>query len=438
MSKAPWSLTTAAMVCLLPAACLIPSVTPVAQGQEQASSATPEMSDEQVTGPYDVVKGWPKPMSTWPGHEHWTWGAVQAIFAQNPNRIFIAQRGELPALKSDVADLISSTPSTPPKIVDWEGGLDGSVRLTVPIPGLPPRNASTGPTTSPGEPHVKFLGIAGKDYRWEHLIIVIDGQGNLVEAWTQWDKLFKRPHRILISPYDPEKRVWIVDDGQDAIFIFSNDGKKLLQTIGTRNEPGDDDKHFNRETDIAWLPDGTFFVSDGYEGTRVVKFDKDGKYLTAWGKSSKGMPYPPPPNYFNLVHGIAVDPVTHRVFVSDRSNHRIQVFDENGKFLDMWPLGEYAVPYHLLMTADRHLWIADGHGTFKILEYDLNGKLLYSWGTWGPFPGELWGVHQLSTDQEGNLYVAEVLNGRAQKFRPKKNADPEKLVGQQIRVAWKD
>jgi hypothetical protein len=436
MTRIEWTAISTG-ICLSLIAICVAGRSFAAKGQEAQMPANHEMSDEQVTGPYDVVKDWPKPMSTWPGHKGWTWGSTQAIFAQNPNRIFIAQRGELPALKSPVQDLISATPSTPPQIVEWDGGEDGPVRLSVPIPGLPPRNASTGPTTSPGEPHVNFLGIAGKDYRWEDLIFVVDGEGNLVESWTQWDKLFKRPHRILISPYDPEKRVWIVDDGRDAIFIFSNDGKKLLQTIGTPNEPGDDDKHFNRETDIAWLPEGTFFVSDGYEGTRVVKFDKDGRFLMAWGKSSKGMPYPPPPNYFNTVHGIAVDPVTRRVFVSDRSNHRIQVFDENGKFVDLWPLGEYAVPYHLLLTADRHLWIADGHGTFKILEYDLSGKLLYSWGTWGPFPGELWGVHQLSTDQNGNLYVAEVLNGRAQKFRPKKDADPAKLVGEQMRVGWK-
>ena len=95
-----------------------------------------------------------------------------------------------------------------------------------------------------------------------------------------------------------------------------NDGKKLLQTIGEPNVPGTDDKHFYRPTFMAWLPDGTFFVADGYQNTRVVKFDKDGKYLMTWGQ--RGTPPEKRPGYFNNVHGIAVDPQTRRVFVNDR------------------------------------------------------------------------------------------------------------------------
>jgi NHL repeat-containing protein len=417
-----------------------------AQGKAANAAANSDTnpSDEQVTGPYNVVKDWPKPLEKlFPEEKNWTWGSTQGVFAQNPNRIFIAMRGELPKIREGAN-------AAEPINVEWpEAGEDNarSIFLTLPTPGLPTRNASIGPTTSPGEPHVKFVGRDGTDYRYKHLIFVVDGQGNLVQDWSKWDKTFKRPHKVLISPYDAEKRVWIDDDGRCAIFIFSNDGSKLLQTIGTPNECGDDDRHFNRQTDIAWLPDGTFFVSDGYENTRVVKFDKNGKYITAWGKPSwdwrtrkdvPGVPDPPPPNYFHTVHGIQVDPVTRRVFVSDRENHRIQVFDENGKFMAMWDLGPYAAAYHLLLTADRHLWISDGHGTFKILEYDLDGKLLYSWGTWGPLPGEMWGVHEITTDQDGNLYMAEVFNGRAQKFSPKKGADPAKLVGQQMRVAYKN
>jgi DNA-binding beta-propeller fold protein YncE len=308
------------------------------------------------------------------------------------------------------------------------------VRLSAPPRGLPPRNASIDPLGSPGEPNVPFQGIEGQDYRWEHLILVMDSQGNLVESWTQWDKLIKRPHKVLISPYDPEKRVWVVDDGNHAIYVFSNDGKKLLQTIGTRGEKGEDATHFGRQTDIAWLPDGTFFVSDGYENTRVVKFDRNGKFLTAWGqKGEAGKEMRP--GYFNTVHGIAVD-AQRRVYVVDRSNRRIQVFDENGKFLKQWYLGPIAATYHIYISADQYLWMSDGHGNYKFYKYDLNGRLLYTFGGWGPAPGQFWGAHQFSVDQEGNLYVAEVFNGRAQKLRPRKGADPSKLVGQPVRAAW--
>ncbi|HSU89790.1 MAG TPA: hypothetical protein VLL56_13195, partial [Terriglobia bacterium] len=303
----------------------------------QAQNHSP--SDEQVSGPYEVVKNWPKPLATlWPSEKGWTWGSTQAIFAQNPNRIYISMRGELPIIKP--GDFLSIYDEAQNVEVPGIGEDGRSIWLTIPMPGVPPRNASVGPMSSPGEPHVKFRAQEGRDYRWQHLIFIVDSQGNLVDDWSRWDSKFKRVHKVLISPYDPGKRVWVDDDGKCAIFIFSNDGKQLLQTIGVPGECGDDDKHFNRQTDIAWLPDGTFFVSDGYENTRVVKFDKNGKYLTSWGKPSwdwrtrklvPGLPDPPPPNYFYNVHGIQADAVSHRVFVSDRENHRIQVFDENGK-----------------------------------------------------------------------------------------------------------
>ena len=134
-----------------------------------------------------------------------------------------------------------------------------------------------------------------------------------------------------ISPYDAEKNVWLIDDHKHVIYKFSHDGKTKLLTIGTYGVPGADDKHFNRPTYMDWLPDGSFVVADGYNGTRVVKFDKSGKYLTAWGTRGTA------PGQFNVVHGIAADPMTRRVYVSDRGNKWMQVFDENGKFLDQWP-----------------------------------------------------------------------------------------------------
>jgi len=128
------------------------------------------------------------------------------------------------------------------------------------------------------------------------------------------------------------------------------------------------------------------------------------------------------------VHGLAVDPRTRRVFVNDRANNRAQVFDENGRFLDQWTFGGPPSDIHLfLIDGAGFLWAAD-RGTNKILKYSLDGRLLYSWGTWGTFPGGFWGVHGMSVDADGNFYTAEVDNGRVQKFRPLPDANPSYLL----------
>jgi tripartite motif-containing protein 71 len=138
----------------------------------------------------------------------------------------------------------------------------------------------------------------------------------------------------------------------------------------------------------------------------------------------------------NNVHGVAVDPTSRRVFVNDRNNHRVQVFDENGKFLSDWRIDADPSSLHLLyIGADRNIWTFD-RSTHKLLKYDQEGHLLYAWGTLGMFPGALWGVHGMSVDQEGNLYVAEVDSGRVQKFRPKKGANPDYLVSKPVARVW--
>ena len=136
------------------------------------------------------------------------------------------------------------------------------------------------------------------------------------------------------------------------------------------------------------------------------------------------------PGQFHFPHSIDIDP-NRRVYVADRSNSRIQIFDENGKYLDEWD--HIRSPYHIMITQDQHLWVSDGV-TSQMVEYDLNGKYLYSWGSWGAFPGGMWGVHQFSVDSEGNLYTSEVFGGRQQKFRPKKGVDQALLVGQPLRT----
>ena len=356
---------------------------PAVQGQAAQGprfAAVPsEKGGQDVFGAYDIVPNWPKPLTSLPGHEKWTWGAGQSVFAESPNRVFVLQRGELPNMPRPTTIKL---PQLGPNIefpnfrLPWRDATVAS----------PPGRLET-PDGKVGDD--SDVGKNGVEFRWEHCIVVVNANGDIIEDWTQWDKMLRRPHAVYISPYDPEKRVWIVDDYRHAIFVFSNDGKKLLQTIGEPNVHAADDKHFYRPTFMAWLPDGTFFVADGYANTRVVKFDKNGKYLMTWGQAGatgRGAPPETRPGYMNNVHGIAVDPMTRQVFVNDRQNHRVQVFDENGKYLREWSFGPPPSDIHLfIITADRYLWAAD-RGTSKMLKYDLNGNFRSSWGTWATSP----------------------------------------------------
>ncbi len=221
-----------------------------------------------MTGPYEVVANWPKPLSQLPGHENWTWGAVQGVFAESPDRVFMLERGELPKLDRPA-----------PKAFPEMGP-----SLSFPVGQAPFRNASQGmvasppgaggPGADPEDPAQAWKGRMGIDARWEHTVLVFNAAGDIVEQWTQWDKMLRRPHSVYINPYDAEKHVWIVDDHSHALFKFTHDGKTLVQTIGTPNKAGADATHFNRPTFLTWLPDSTMFVADGYNGTRVAKFDK--------------------------------------------------------------------------------------------------------------------------------------------------------------------
>ena len=372
-----------------------------------------EKGGQELFGAYEPVVGWPKSLDTLPGHEGWSYGSAEGIFPESPNRVFMVQRGELPIVKEPENRPVPGFGYN----ISWPAG-------------APWRNATS---VSPGNGDAKgiiYNGKLGVDARWEHNIVVADAEGNIIEedVWRQWDQMFRRPHSVYVNPYDPQKHIWVVDDTGHSIRKFTNDGKQLVLTLGTPYESGDDENHFNRPTFIAWLPDSTMFVSDGYANTRVMKFDAQGTYLTRWGQ--KGTPPDTRPGYFNSVHGIAVDPPTRRVFVNDRTNRRVQVFDENGMFLDQWAYGKAGTSdaHSILMGGDRNLWVIDRTSS-RMVKYDLDGHLLYSWGVYGPdFPGGFWGVHQASVDSEGNFYTAEVNAGRFQKYRPRPNANPAMVI----------
>ena len=376
------------------------------------TAVSQEKGGQEEFGPYDVVTDWPKPLPDGPDgvkHAGWTWGSMGSVFAESPDRIWIAMRGELPLPEG-------AAPWTP------YGMLEPPRRSTGNPDGV---SATCAPTAQK----------RGWERRMHHVLVVLDRNGNQVQHWNQHDDLFEMacgrgPHKIKMSPYDADKHVWVIDDQLHVIHKFTYDGK-LVQTLGTKGQRGRDaGRLFDRPTDIAWLPDGTFFISDGYGGKRVAKFDKDGKFLLDWGSAPKD-PKNPGPNEWNTVHSIAVSK-DRRVFVVDRGHRRFQVFDENGKFLDMWNTGARSSPYAHLITDDQVLWMSDG-GTNRIVKYDLNGRYHYGWGAPGGDHGDFQGPHGITVDQEGNFYVAEVFNGRVQKFRPKPNADKTKVIGQEVR-----
>jgi sugar lactone lactonase YvrE len=391
MRRFLFALAATSSVALCISACS-PGASPPPDGAAQAAEAgsAPKGGVGEIAGPYQPELKWPQWAYPYP-KAGYIWGSQGGVFAESPDRIYFANRGEL--------------------------------KLPDKMPPLLPAFGISG--EFPG-----FWGAFGYQAANEpianmaNIIVIVDGSGKLVEAWNQWDKLFefgRGPHSIYISPYDPERHVWVVDDFRHAIFKFSHDGKELVQTIGVPGEWGDNEDlmHLNRPTAIDWFKDGSFVVSDGYSNTRVVKYDKDGKPLMKWGTRGKG------PGEFNGPHGIAVSGSGDRVFVSDRGNSRIQVFDANGAFIEEWP----GVRANALMMSgdDQHVWVAD-IGDDRIIQYDLNGRVTQAWGQFGLRPGYTWCPHQISADADGNLFVAECFNGRQQKFAPKAGADPGRLV----------
>ena len=269
--------------------------------------------------------------------------------------------------------------------------------------------------------------------RWTNQVIVVDREGKLVQSWTQHDALLakggKGPHKIKMSPYHPEKHVWVVNDSGDAVFKFSYDGK-LVMTLGEVDVQGADDTHFAEPTDIDWLPDGTFYVADGYINTRIVKFDKNGKFLMAWGTKPKDAGNPGP-SEFNTPHSVAVG----RTAVSTLRSRACQGPGVRREWQVPRHVARDGVPYYLLMSREASL--GGGWTRQQVLEDNLNGKFLYGWA-FRPrsgtviSPGSSMVLTSIRSTRRTTL-LAEVYGGRAQKFRPRKGADPAKLMQPEFR-----
>jgi hypothetical protein len=254
---------------------------------------------------------------------------------------------------------------------------------------------------------------------------VYDSQGRFVRAWGEGMLVWSHYIRI-----DQEGMIWVADAKNHAIYRCTPEGKVLL-TLGTPGQPGCDETHMNRPTDMAISRSGDVFVSDGYGNARIVHFDKQGKFVKQWGKMGTG------PGEFSFPHGIVMDS-QGRLYVADRSNNRIQVFDQSGKFLAQWR--NLLVPWGLYVTQGKHgedeIW-ACGSSPMPwraedgllgcppkdqlVMRFDTTGRLLQLWtipkGEDGKEkPGEVNWLHAIAVDAQGNLYAGDVKGHRAQKF----------------------
>lgn len=159
--------------------------------------------------------------------------------------------------------------------------------------------------------------------RTKPMLTEYDEKGDFVQSLGEG--LFAHPHGLRI---DRDDNLWTTDDGNNLVLKLSPTGSVLL-VLGRINTAAEAEWLFNKPADVAFANNGDIYVADGYGNSRVVKFDRDGNYIKAWGK------YGTAPGEFNLPHTVAVDQ-EGRVYVGDRENQRIQIFDGDGNFLKQW------------------------------------------------------------------------------------------------------
>jgi DNA-binding beta-propeller fold protein YncE len=237
----------------------------------------------------------------------------------------------------------------------------------------------------------------------EHPVLVFDRDGNFLSSWGAG--LFAFPHTIRADKND---NLWLVDRDHAQMMLFTTSGK-LLRTIGTkglRSDTGappdvprsDAWKHvthgggpFNLPTDIDLNPAGEMFVTDGYGNARVHKFAADGTHILSWGEPGTG------PGEFNLPHSVWIAR-DGRVLVADRENDRVQVFDQNGKLLTIWPT-KLIGPAVIYVDADNIVYIVE-HNAGLVSVLTLEGVRLAQWGD-----PSFRSCHGICCDAHGDLYV---------------------------------
>jgi DNA-binding beta-propeller fold protein YncE len=247
--------------------------------------------------------------------------------------------------------------------------------------------------------------------RGEHPMMVFDRDGNFLKSWGEGR--FPRAHGLHIGP---DETLWCTDDGDHTVRRCTLDGKVLLE-LGIPGKPAPymSNQPFHRCTHTALSPAGDLYVADGYGNACVHKFSPDGKRLFSWGEPGTD------PGQFNIVHNICCD-ADGWVYVADRENHRVQVFDGNGKYEAQWnnmhrPCGLYTPggkqPIFYIGELGSGMPVNAKHPNLgpRVSIVTHEGKLLQRLGSPegpGTTPGSFIAPHGIAVDSRGDIYVGEV------------------------------
>jgi DNA-binding beta-propeller fold protein YncE len=245
--------------------------------------------------------------------------------------------------------------------------------------------------------------------RGAHPIMEFDGQGVFVRSFGEGR--YVRPHGMRI---DADGNIWTTDVNGHTVTKLTPNGDVLL-TLGTRGQAGGWDEAAGTRllfepADVAFAPNGDVFVVQGHgrgEG-RILKFDRTGKFLESWGGNGKAE------GQFDQPHSLLV--YQNQLYVADRENRRVQIFDLDGKFIKAWPFK--GLPCGLVLGPNHELYLATGFSG-QILRLDANGKAVAAMGQPGRGFGEFGEAHYMAFAPSGDIYVADTINAVMHRYARK-------------------